>query len=569
MRYSELFVTTLKEDPAEAELISHKLMLRAGMIRKLAAGVYSFLPLGYRVIKKIEAIIRQEMQRSGAQEVLLPVLCPARLWQESGRWEVYGEELMRLSDRHRRQFCLGPTHEEVITDLVRQQVRSYRQLPLNLFQIQTKFRDEIRPRFGLMRGREFIMKDGYSFDRDEEQAGKTYQRMYQAYCRIFERCGLRFKAVEADTGAIGGSFSHEFMVLASSGEEEIACCAACSSAANVDRMQCRAPAVQIPTFPYASSEVHTPGIKAAADVASFLGKPLELVLKTLIFQADEEIVFALVRGDHEINEQKLKKYLGAAQLRLADAQTILEVTGAPPGFASPVKISGYKVIADLAVENMGNFVAGANREDYHLVDVNWGRDFPVDQFVDLRKVTAGDPCPNCGGKLEFYRGIEVGHIFKLGTKYSKAMNAVYLDEQGESRMMVMGCYGIGVGRTAAAAIEQNHDENGIIWPLPIAPFQVLILPLDVKDAGVMSLAESLYKDLRAAGVEVLLDDRQERPGAKFKDADLLGIPLRVNIGARDLKQDTAQIKIRRSGESLRLPPAELKEKLLCLLQTIS
>ncbi len=569
MRYSQFFLSTIKEDPADAELASHKLMLRSGMIRKLAAGIYTFLPLGYRVIKKVEAIIREEMDRSGAQEVLMPILSPAQLWEESGRWDAYGDEMMRIQDRHQRDFCLGPTHEEVITDLVRQQVRSYRQLPVNLYQINTKFRDEIRPRFGIMRGREFIMKDGYSFDRDEAGAEKTYHEMYKAYIRIFKRCGLKFQAVEADTGAIGGRFSHEFMVLASSGEEEVVSCLKCDYATNVDQAECQAPPVELPAFPYARREVHTPGIKSAVDVASFLDKPLSLLLKTLIFSADDEVVFVVVRGDHEVNEDKLKKYLGCDQLRLADEDAVRKATGAPPGFASPVGVTGHKIIADLAVENMGNFIAGANKEDYHLVEVNWGRDFPVDSFLDLRKITTDDPCPKCADKLEINRGIEIGHIFKLGTKYSESLKATFLDENGKERIIVMGCYGIGVGRTAAAAIEQNHDENGIIWPYAIAPFKVLLLPLDLKNEAVMNLAENLYSELQSKGIEVLLDDRNERPGTKFKDADLLGIPLRVNIGARDLKNDLVEIKTRKNGERVKVNSKDILSNILETLNELA
>lgn len=569
MRYSELFISTLKEDPAEAELISHKLMVRSGMIRKLATGIYSYLPVGLKVIKKVENIIREEMNAGGAQEVLLPVLSPAQLWQESGRWALYGEELMRLKDRHQRDFCLGPTHEEVITDLVRQQVRSYRQLPVNLYQIQTKFRDEIRPRFGLMRGREFIMKDGYSFDRDEKGVEVTYQKMYQAYSRIFQRCGLRFKAVEADTGTIGGNFSHEFMVLASSGEEEVVSCRQCSYAVNADKAECRPPQTEPPAFPYAREEAHTPGLKSVSEVAVFLNKPVTAILKTLIIQADNETVLVLLRGDHELHPEKLRKHLNCHEIALADEETVRRVTKAPVGFASPVGIDIHKVIADLTVETMGNFVCGANVEDYHLTDVNWGRDFHIDQFVDIRRVSTQDTCPLCGSGLEINRGIEVGHIFKLGTKYSKMLNATYLDESGQSQIIVMGCYGIGVGRTVAAAIEQNHDQNGIIWPQAIAPYQVLLLPLDVQDKNVLTLVENLYTDLKAAGVEVLLDDREERPGAKFKDADLLGIPLRVNIGARDLAKNQVEIKIRRSGEIFKLVPDDVKNKLMELLGNLS
>jgi prolyl-tRNA synthetase len=544
----------LKETPSEAELVSHKLMLRAGFIRRLAAGVYSFLPLGYRVIKKIETIIREEMDKSGALEVFLPVLSPSELWQESERLNQYGPELMRISDRHNRSFCLGPTHEEVITDLVRSDVRSYRQLPLNLYQIQTKFRDEIRPRFGVMRAREFLMKDGYSFDRDMDGARKTYRAMNEAYESIFRRCGLEYRAVEADSGPIGGDVSQEFMVLADSGEDKIAVCDSCRYAANLERAQSRKPKPsENPPSPEPIRKVHTPDIHTVEQVSTFLKCRPEDLVKTLVIKAiygQEEKIFAvLIRGDHELNETKLKNFLRCDTLEMADAEIVERVTAAPVGFAGPIGLKDIPILADKTIRSMVNFVTGANLADYHYIKVNRDRDFEVapENFGDFVNVCQGDQCLHCEGKVRLLRGIEVGHIFILGTKYSSALSCNFLDEQGKENPMVMGCYGIGVGRTAAASIEQNHDENGIIWPYSIAPFQVMILPLDMKNAEVLNLAESLYKTLTSEGVEVLLDDRDERPGAKFKDADLIGIPLRITIGARDLKKNMVEIKERKTG----------------------
>lgn len=556
MRYSRMLIPTLREAPGEAEVISHSLMLRAGLIRKVAAGVYDFLPLGWRVMKKVERIIREEMDRAGAQEVFLPVLCPAELWQESGRWDVYGRELMRIQDRHDRQFCLGPTHEEVITDLVRREVHSYRQLPINLYQIQTKFRDEIRPRFGLMRGREFMMKDGYSFDRDESGAETTYASMYQAYNRIFTRCGLRFKAVEADTGPIGGSFSHEFMVLAESGEDAIVSCTECAYASNLEKAECTDSGQKkgVPDNEMKQMDaVETPGRKSVEDVCAFLKCVPEQLVKTLIYTLqDGKPVAALVRGDHEVNEVKLRNLFGAAEVFLADEATIESVTHAPSGFSGPVGLKDIPILADLSLKGIANFVVGANKADTHLIDVNLGRDFEPDRFEDLRVVTDKDPCPRCGGRLDFYRGIEVGHVFKLGTKYSKAMKATFLDEEGKDRFMVMGCYGIGVGRTMAAAIEQNQDKDGIIWPFPIAPFHVQVLPLNMDNADVSRAGEEIYQALVDKGVDVLLDDRDESPGIKFKDADLLGVPLRVTVGIKSLRDGKIELKWRDSKEPVKV-----------------
>jgi len=553
MRYSQYFLPTLKETPGDAEVISHQLMARAGMIRKVAAGIYDYLPLGLRVIRKVENIVREEMDRAGAIEILMPAICPADLWEQSGRWQEYGKELLRLKDRKDTEFCVGPTHEEVVTEIVRGTVNSYRQLPLNMYQIQTKFRDEIRPRFGLMRGREFIMKDAYSFDLDDAGADISYEKMYQAYRRIFKRCGLEFRAVEADSGAIGGSFSHEFMVLAETGEDAIVSCGSCEYAANVEKAELRATTGEAPAPTLSLQRVETPNLKSIDEVAAFLKETPTKMIKTLVLQNENEEVFAvLMRGDHTLNEIKLCNFLGCNHVQLADEDIIKELTGAPRGFTGPIGLT-CRVIADLAVAVMSDFGLGANEANYHLTGANHGRDFEVEAFVDLRQAEAGDSCPRCEGKLEAWRGIEVGHVFKLGTKYSDAMNATVLDDQGKDRALIMGCYGIGIGRTAAASIEQNHDDNGIVWPMPLAPFQVIITVLNPKDEEVFAAGEKLYQDLLDEGIEVLLDDRDERPGSKFKDADLLGIPLRVNVGARGLKEQVFELQDRRGGERVMLP----------------
>ncbi|MBE7413939.1 MAG: proline--tRNA ligase [Deltaproteobacteria bacterium] len=547
MRYSRMLLPTLKESPADAEVISQKLMIRAGMIRKVAAGIYNLLPLGHRVVRKVEAIVREEMNRAGAQEVLMPMVVPAELWQESGRWDAYGKELLRLKDRHEREFCLGPTHEEVITDMVRREVRSYRELPLNLYQIQTKFRDEIRPRFGLMRGREFIMKDAYSFHATPESLDREYENMHRAYTRIFERCALQFRAVEAETGAIGGRFSHEFMVLADSGEDSIASCTRCGYAANIERAEVREPHPERPLGELPVERVSTPGMRTIEEVSAFLKAAPSAMIKTLIYETDRGIVAALVRGDHQLNEFKFRNALNAAWVRLADEAAVERATGAPAGFAGPVRLK-VPVYADHAVRRIFDGVTGANEKDAHLVHVSAARDFPGASYADIRNALAGDMCPRCEGAFEIRRGIEVGHIFKLGTKYSEAMGATFLDEEGRERPAIMGCYGIGVGRTAAAAIEQNHDEAGIIWPGPLAPFDCEVLPVNVNDEGTKKTAEALYERL-SSELEVLLDDRDERAGVKFKDADLIGIPVRVVVGERNLKQGKVELKVRKTGET--------------------
>ncbi len=561
MRYSQYFLPTLKETPGDAEVVSHKLMARAGMIRKVAAGIYDYLPFGLRVIRKVENIVREEMNRAGAIELLMPAVSPAELWHQSGRWLEYGKELLRFKDRKETDFCMGPTHEEVVTEIVRGTVRSYRQLPLNLYQVQTKFRDEIRPRFGLMRGREFIMKDAYSFDIDDAGADISYRKMYQAYRRIFERCGLEFRAVEADSGAIGGSFSHEFMVLADTGEDAIVSCSSCDYAANVEKAELQPPVGQTPAPAMPLGKVATPNLKSIDDVAAFLKETPQKMVKTLVLQNErEETVAVLLRGDRKLNEIKLCNYLDCKHIQLADEALVRKITGAPTGFSGPIGIS-CRVIADQDLAMMSDFGLGANEENFHLTGANHGRDFQVEAFVDLREAEAGDDCPRCSGKLEVWRGIEVGHVFKLGTKYSEKMHATVLDDQGQERILVMGCYGIGVGRTAAAAIEQNHDENGIIWPMPLAPFQVIVTLLNPNDEAVLAAGENLYTELLEAGIEVLLDDRDERPGSKFKDADLLGIPLRVNVGARGLKEQSFELQERRSGERTMLPIAGAAAKI--------
>jgi prolyl-tRNA synthetase len=571
MRYSQTFVPTLKETPAEAEVVSHRLMLRAGYIRKLSAGVYTYLPFGLAAIRKVEKIVREEMNRAGAQELLMPMVQPADLWRETGRYEKYGPELLRFKDRHDRESCLGPTHEEVITDLVRGEVRSYRQLPLNLYQIQSKFRDEIRPRFGLMRGREFIMKDAYSFDIDDEQAGIAYQKMYDAYQRIFTRCGLQFRAVEADSGTIGGSFSHEFMVLAKTGEDTLAVCKNCDYAANVEKAAIKVRPVESTEALLELEKVETPGKRKVAAVCEFLGIGPELLVKTMIYKVttggDGKQVYpvaVLVRGDREVQEVKLKNLLQAVDVELAEDKEVFEITGVPTGYLGPIGLNGGKVqvVADLEVVAMRNFVVGAGEKNYHLQNVNIGRDFEVALVADLRQIAADDPCPLCGGELGQIEGIEVGHIFKLGTVYSESMRALFQDHEGQEKPLIMGCYGIGISRIVAAAIEQNHDDNGIILPLALAPVQVIILNLGLKDAAITASAELLYSQLLALGVEVLLDDRDERPGSKFKDADLLGIPFRVTVGTRLSKEDVVEIHHRRDGLTVDLSPAQVVEYIL-------
>ena len=549
MRMSSFFVPTLKEDPADAEVVSHRLMVRAGMIRKLTAGIYSYLPLGYRSLRKVEQIVREEMNAAGAQEVFLPMVQPAELWEESGRWEIYGRELLRLKDRHDREFCLGPTHEEVITDLVRREVRSYRDLPLNLYQIQTKFRDEIRPRFGLMRCREFMMKDGYSFDSTDEGAEESYRLMWEAYRKIFTRCGLKFRAVEADSGPIGGSFSHEFMVLADTGEDTIVSCNSCDYAANLEKAEIRSPDIKPAGGKKGDPKrVETPGMSTIEQVSGFLKVKSRDLIKTLILTTDVGPVAALIRGDHDLNEVKIKNFLKAAELEFADARTIEEITGGPLGFSGPVGLKGITILADNAIREIPLAVVGGNEKDVHLIDVNPQTDFQADHFGDFRSAAEGDPCPRCDGSLTLSKGIEVGHVFKLGIKYSKAMNAVFLDADGKERQMIMGCYGIGVSRTIAAAIEQNHDEDGCIFPPAISPFTAIITTVGTKNAQIDEVADRIYRELWENNVDALLDDRDERPGVKFKDADLLGIPFRITIGKKALAEGKIELRNRKTKE---------------------
>ncbi len=566
MRASKLYAPTLREVPAEAEIVSHQLMLRTGMLNKVASGIYTYMPLAWRSMKKIMEIIREEMDAAGAQELFMPVLQPAEFWLESGRWNVYGEELVRLKDRHDREFCLGPTHEEVITTQFRQLVRSYRQLPLMVYQIQTKVRDERRPRFGLIRGREFMMKDCYSFDRDEAGLEISYQKMWKAYDNIFSRCGLKFRPVAADNGAIGGNASHEFMALADIGESEVLYCDSCGYAATNEVTALPPEGTGIGETPEAIEKRETPDCKTVDDVAAFLGRASNRVVKSLCYFADGELVLALIRGDRRLNEVKLQNALGCCQLFPADEESI-RAAGLVPGFMGPVGAK-VRVIADGEVALMVNTVTGANEAGYHLCGVNYGRDYQAEKVADIRIVEGGERCPDCGGTLLSARGIEVGQIFKLQTKYSEKMNAKYIDENGKENYAVMGCYGIGVGRTMAAAIEQGHDEYGIIWPAAIAPYHAVIVPVNNKNEMLMQRAEEVYAALEAAGVETVLDDRAERAGVKFNDADLIGYPLRLTMGPKLVEQGKLEIKIRKTGEVLEIPIEEAAAKVKELLAAL-
>ena len=564
MLLSKYLLPTLKEIPREAEIPSHQLMIRSGIMRQLASGIYEWLPLGLRVLHKVENIIREEMDSIGAQEVSLPAMQPRELWEESGRWDFYGKELIRLKDRNRRDFCLGPTHEEVITDLVRREVRSYKELPLLLYQFQTKFRDEIRPRFGVIRAREFYMKDAYSFDATDKNAETSYNNVFETYSRIFQKCGLKFRSVEAQTGAIGGAFSHEFMVIADTGEEIIVSCK-CGYAANLEKAEGVPPAKVGGKAGKRSGlkeleEVETKNMKTVEEVGKFLKEKPDKFIKTLVYKTNGEYVIVMVRGDHEVNESKVKSYLGVNEIFLADEKTIKEVTGAPLGFAGPVGLKiKCKLLADYSVEGIVNGVTGANKKDYHLKNININRDYSVDEILDLRRAKEGDVCPKCGKTLEFSRGIEVGHTFKLGTKYSKTLRATFLDKDGKEKYFVMGCYGIGVSRIVAAAIEQGHDQNGIIWPLPIAPFQVLILPVNYEHEKIRTISNRIYKQLESAGYEVLMDDRDERAGVKFKDADLIGIPIRVTVGEKTLAKNIVEVKLRGEKEVREVEPDQVQK----------
>ena len=553
MRVSKLYAPTLREVPAEAEVVSHQLMLRAGFMRKAAGGIYTYLPLAWRVLKKIERIVREEMDAKGSQELLMPIVQPAEIWQESGRWDVYGAEMFRLQDRHNRCFCPGPTHEEMVTTLIRGDVRSYRQLPLSVYQIQNKYRDERRPRFGLMRGREFIMKDAYSFDRDEAGLDRSYQDMYDAYTNIFTRCGLNFRPVEADSGAIGGSGSHEFMVIADSGEAEIVFCTSCDYAANVEKAELF-PLEAEEEAMLTKEEVVTPDCKTIADVCAYLKLPVDHSVKAVAYNSEKGLILCFVRGDHEVNEIKVINTCGVIDLEMATEEQ-LAAAGTVGGYMGPVGIDNKKVIVvvDATVMKMHNVCCGANKEGFHFINVNPDRDFTPTYVADIRLIQEGDPCPHCGGEVSKARGIEVGQVFKLFTKYSSALKATYLDENGKEQPMVMGCYGVGVSRTMAAAIEQNYDDNGIIWPIEIAPYHVLVVPVNTKDEASAAKAEEIYMQLKKVGLETVIDDRNERPGVKFKDADLIGYPLRVVVGPKTLTEGKLEVKIRKTGEIRYLP----------------
>ena len=568
MKASQFFISTLKEAPADAEIVSHKLMMRAGMIRKLGAGIYNYLPMGLKVIRKVENIIREEMDRAGAVELLMPVIQPAELWQETGRWDKMGPELLRIKDRHDRDFLIQPTSEEVVTDIARNEIKSYKQLPVNFYQIQTKFRDERRPRFGIMRGREFSMKDAYSFDRDVEGMKQSYAKMFDAYNRIFTRLGLKFRAVAADNGAIGGTGSQEFHVIADTGEDAIAYCPSSDYAANIETAEAlsliatRAPGKETLT------EVATPGKNKCEEVAELLKLPLDRTVKSIVLAVDGEtgaqLFLLLVRGDHELNEVKASKVPGLTDFRFASEAEIVEYFGTPPGYLGPVKTKKpLTVVADRTVANMSDFVCGANKEGFHLSGVNWGRDLPEPLVADIRNVVEGDASPDGKGVLEICRGIEVGHIFQLGTRYSEAMNCVYLDEKGHSQPMVMGCYGVGVTRVLGAAIEQCFDERGIVWPVSIAPFQVVICPMGYdRSEAVRETSDRLHAELQAAGIEVILDDRGERPGAMFADWELIGVPYRVVIGDRGLKEGNLEFQARTDTEATVVPAAEMAAKVI-------
>ena len=552
MRLSKYFLTTFKEAPKEAEVISHILMIRAGMIQKLAAGIYNYLPLAQRSIAKIEKIIREELDKRGLQECLMPAVQPAELWQESGRWGYYGPELLRFKDRKNADYCLGPTHEEVITDMVRRNLKSYRQLPWNIYQIQTKFRDEVRPRFGLMRGREFIMKDAYSFDVDEEASIKSYKLMYDAYTAIFKRCGLKFKAVDASTGAIGGELSHEFQVLADSGEDTILSCSKCDYAANVEKaVSDRVLAAPDRSNLETMKEVSTPGQKTIEEISAFLEKGPEHFIKTLIYMVDDAPVAVLVPGEQDANEAKIQGALHANSVVAADEETVKRVTGAEVGFAGPVGLKEkIKIVADKQIYGRVNLICGANKTDFHLTGIDPERDFKADLVADITFAKVGEKCPHCDGVLEQYRGIEVGQVFHLGTKYSKPMHCIFLDKNGKESTAVMGCYGIGVTRTLAAFIEQNHDDKGIIWSPAVAPFEVEVIPLQSNNDKVCSVAEDIYNKLGDLGIDVLIDDRDERAGFKMNDADLIGFPVQVQVGARSVENGQLEIKARRTGEKV-------------------
>lgn len=569
MRATTLYAPTLRETPAEAEVKSHQLMLRAGMIRKAAGGLYTYMPLAWRTLKKIMQIVREEMDEAGGQEIAMPIVQPSEIWKETGRWSVYGDEMFRVSDRHGREFCLGPTHEEMVTTLIRDEVRSYKQLPLMLYQIQNKYRDEIRPRFGLMRGREFIMKDLYSFDKDEEGMNESYKKMYDAYTRVFSRMGLEFRPVEADNGAIGGGHSHEFTVLAEAGESNIAYCTKCDYAASDEKAELtviKAPEEDMKEL----EKVSTPDAHTIELVAKCLNLPLDKTIKAVAFQSEQdELVLAFVRGDHDVNDVKvLNLFDEIIDLHMASDEAIA-AAGGVAGFMSPIGIKeGTKVVVDATVMEMYNACAGANEKDMHFINVNPKRDFKDVIVADIRMVKEGDACPHCGAPVKMTRGIEAGQVFTLGTKYSESLHATFLDENGREKPLVMGCYGIGVSRTMAAAIEQNNDENGIIWPRAIAPFEVVVVPVNAKNDDQLRIAEEIYTELKAKGVDVLIDDRKERPGVKFKDADLIGYPLRITVGPKAVDEDSVELKVRRNGEMVNVTKAEAAAKAVEMLEEL-
>jgi len=561
MKLSKYLIPTLKEVPSDADTISAKLMLRAGMIRKVASGIYEWLPVGLRVLKKVESIIREEMNSVDGQEVWLPHIQPKSLWKETGRWAFYGKELLRIKDRKNNEFCFGPTAEEVITDLVRREVRSYRELPIMLYQFGTKFRDEIRPRFGVMRAREFYMKDAYSFHADEKCAEDYYSKVFEAYKKAFKRCGLKFREVEADPGTIGGSYSHEFMVLADTGEETMVSCG-CGYGANIERAECKDESGDDgKEKPRELKDVPTPGAWTVDDVAKLLKEPKEKFIKTLFFLAGKDPVVALVRGDEELNESKLRRFLKCESLEKADNKTYEKIAGCEVGYAGPVGLKA-RIIADFGVKSITNGISGANKKDKHTININIGRDYKPETFADLRMIKEGDNCPKCGAKLIFSKGIEVGHTFKLGLKYSKSMDATFLDKEGKKRNFVMGCYGIGVSRIVAAAIEQSYDEFGIIWPKPIAPFNVILIPINYSDAKTKQTSDELYKELTEEGIGVLFDDRDVRAGVKFKDADLLGIPLRVTISEKKMAKGVIELKERASKDTIDIPVEKATEEIV-------
>ena len=572
MKASQFFIRTLKEAPADAEIVSHKLMMRAGLIRKLGAGIYNYMPMGLKVIRKVEGIIREEMDKAGAVELLMPVVQPAELWQETGRWDKMGPELLRIKDRHDRDFLIQPTSEEVVTDIARHEIKSYKQLPVNFYQIQTKFRDERRPRFGIMRGREFSMKDAYSFDRDVEGMKVSYAKMFDAYTRIFQRLGLNFRAVNADNGAIGGTGSQEFHVIADTGEDAIAYCPSSDYAANIETAEALALIASRGAATQAMALTPTPGQVKCEEVAQFLKCSIEKTVKSIVLAVDQEegakLFLLLIRGDHELNEIKASKVPGLTDFRFATEAEIIEYFGTPPGYLGPVKLKKpLTIVADRTVANMSDFICGANQEGHHLTGVNWGRDLPEPIVADLRNVIAGDASPDGKGVLEICRGIEVGHVFQLGTRYSESMNAVYLDEKGQSQPMVMGCYGIGVTRLLGAAIEQRFDDRGIMWPVSIAPFQVVLCPMGYDRSDmVREAADKLYQDLMSAGIEVILDDRGERPGAMFADWELIGVPYRVVIGERGLKEGQLEFQARTDAEASAIPVGDVAKKVIDLVK---